>query len=95
MLFCPDLSHCIKHVPILYTSIPDLSVILVVTCSGSVTVLALHPATVEDARHKKAVEISKLVRRSRQCDMIITILSQSPLGVLGKGPVVLSASGLS
>lgn len=95
MLFCPDHSHCIKHVPILYTSIPDLLVILVVTCSGSVTVLALHPATVEDASHKKAVEISKLVRRGRQCDMIITILSQSPLGVLGKGPVVLSASGLS
>lgn len=94
MLFCPDLSHCIKHVPILYTSVPDLLVILVVTCSGSVTVLALHTAAVEDVSHNRAVEISELVRRGRQCDMIITILSQSPLGVLGKGPV-LSASGLS
>lgn len=73
MLFCPDLSHGIKHVPVVYTSAPDLVVILVVTCSGSVTVLALHPAAVENVSHNKAVEISELVRRGHQCDMIITL----------------------
>lgn len=84
MLFCPDLSHCIKHVPILYTSVSDLLVILVVTCSGSVTVLALHPATVEDASHKRAVEISELVRRGHQCDMIVTISITVSSGSLRK-----------
>lgn len=84
MLFCPDLSHCNKHMPILYTSVPDLLVILMVTCSDSVTVLALHPAAVEDVSHNRAMEISELVRRGHQCDMVVTISITLSSGSLRK-----------
>lgn len=41
MLYCPSIAHCIKH--ILYRPVLELLVILMVTCSGTATMVALKP----------------------------------------------------